>query len=698
MSGKTIAGGSLALKIVVPVLIVLLIGFGVSTWLGVSQSGDTVNDLSSELGREVAGKAALRVENELSGSFGVARAIGAASLAQIQTGKAARDSMLALLKKLLADNPALVGTWIAFEPNAFDGRDSEFVGTTGHDDTGRFIPYVTSNAAGVANVEPLLSYEVPGDGDYYLLARNSGEEQLLEPYLYEINGEMQLITSIAVPIVHNGRTIGVAGIDMLLSGLNAMLGEIKPFETGSVSLISNGGLWAAYEAVDLLAKPIEEGAPQMAAVRDAIKAGEPADIMDQSANLGTEMHRLFLPVKAGRSANTWSVMVSLPTDKIEAPVVTLTKGLLAAAAVIIVTLGVIVTILIRVFAVAPVRVLTGAVEGLAAGNTAIDVPMVKRRDELGVMARAIDFFKEKLIEVDRLREEQKLAEQRAAEARRQEMLSLADSFETAIKGVVEGVSTAATELQSSASSMSGTAEEATRQSTAVAAATTQASANVTTVAAAAEELSSSITEISRQVTESSAVARTAVDEAAKTGETVETLAVAAERIGGIVQLINDIASQTNLLALNATIEAARAGEAGKGFAVVASEVKNLASQTAKATEDISVQIANMQQVTRGTAEAMGSIRSTIARINEIASGIAAAVEEQSAATQEISNNAQQAATGVDEVARNIGGVNQAATDVGGAAGEVLGASSELSRQSEALRREVDSFIARIRAS
>ncbi|TDQ78913.1 methyl-accepting chemotaxis sensory transducer with Cache sensor [Dongia mobilis] len=697
MSGEKVAGGSLALKIVLPVLLVLVLGFGISTWFGVSQSSDTVNELSDDLGAQVASEAAQQVEKEFANSFGVARAIGAASLAQIQTGKADRDTVLALLKKLLADNPALVGTWIAFEPNAFDGRDGAFVSTDMHDATGRFIPYVARSKEQGIVITPLLDYETPGLGDYYLLARNSGEEQLLEPYMYEIDGVNQLITSVAVPIIHDGKSIGVAGIDMLLSGLNAMLGEIKPFETGSVSLISNGGLWAAHETVDLLAKPIEEGAPQMAAVRAAIQAGEAADLMDNSQSMGGEVHRLFLPVQAGKSTTPWSVMVNLPLDKIEAPVVALTQGLLIAAAVIIFLLGIVVTLLIRRVAVSPVRALTGAVESLAAGNTALDVPMTARRDELGVMARAIDFFKEKLIEVDRLREEQKIAEQRAAEQRRQDMLRLADSFEQAIKGVVEGVSSAATELQSSASSMSGTAEEATQQSTAVAAATTQASANVTTVAAAAEELSSSITEISRQVSDSSTVAQTAVQEAEKTGQTVESLATAADRIGGIVQLINDIASQTNLLALNATIEAARAGEAGKGFAVVASEVKNLASQTAKATEDISVQISNMQQVTKDAAEAMGHIRSTIARINEIASGIAAAVEEQSAATQEISNNAQQAAQGVDEVSRNIGGVNQAASEVGQAAGQVLGASSELSRQSEALRREVDSFIARIRA-
>ena len=116
----------------------------------------------------------------------------------------------------------------------------------------------------------------------------------------------------------------------------------------------------------------------------------------------------------------------------------------------------------------------------------------------------------------------------------------------------------------------------------------------------------------------------------------KALAEAAQKIGDVVGLIHDIAGQTNLLALNATIEAARAGEAGKGFAVVASEVKHLASQTAKATEEIRAQIAAIQA---RPADAVGAIRGiggTIRQMNEIATTIAAAVEEQGAATAEIS--------------------------------------------------------------
>ena len=196
MSGKKLAGGSLAMKIVLPVLVALLVGFGASTWFGVSQSSQTVNTLSNNLGEEVAQGAAVEVESEVTRSFTVARGIAAATLGQIETGTASRASILASLRQMLADNPALAATWVAFEPGAFDGKDAEFVGAEGHDTTGRFVPYVARTPEG-SSLSALTAYEEAGAGDYYLLARNSGKEQFLEPYLYEINGKMELITSAA---------------------------------------------------------------------------------------------------------------------------------------------------------------------------------------------------------------------------------------------------------------------------------------------------------------------------------------------------------------------------------------------------------------------------------------------------------------------------------------------------------------------
>ena len=163
------------------------------------------------------------------------------------------------------------------------------------------------------------------------------------------------------------------------------------------------------------------------------------------------------------------------------------------------------------------------------------------------------------------------------------MLKLVDDFEASVGEVVQSVSSASIEMQSTAQSMSATAAETNSQANAVAEAAEQASSNVQTVAAAAEELGSSIAEISRQMSVQTGAADAAMTSASASDERIKGLAEKVEAIGSVVNLITGIAEQTNLLALNATIEAARGGDAGKGFAVVASEVKSLASQTAKAT-------------------------------------------------------------------------------------------------------------------
>jgi methyl-accepting chemotaxis protein len=346
----------------------------------------------------------------------------------------------------------------------------------------------------------------------------------------------------------------------------------------------------------------------------------------------------------------------------------------------------------------PLARLKAVMEALARRELETEVPGLARRDELGEMARSVEIFKTNAREVERLRLEQEAQKQRAAQAQRDAMNRMADSFETRVLEVVEIVSGSSTELQATAETMSAIAGQATSQATTVATAAEQATANVQTVAAAAEELSASIQEISRQVATAAQISTDVSEEAQRANAMVQGLSAAADRIGAVVRLINDIASQTNLLALNATIEAARAGEAGKGFAVVAGEVKSLASQTGRATEEIGQQISSVQEETRRTVEAIRSIATVIGEVREISAGIAAAVEEQGAATQEIVRNINQAAQGTQEVSQTIGGVSESAAVTGTAAAQVLHSADALSSNSERLRAEVSTFLAEVRAA
>jgi methyl-accepting chemotaxis protein len=346
----------------------------------------------------------------------------------------------------------------------------------------------------------------------------------------------------------------------------------------------------------------------------------------------------------------------------------------------------------------PIVAMTAAMQRLAGGDKAVEIPAIGRGDEIGQMAEAVQVFKQNALAVERLEAERLAREREAAAERVATRTKLADEFEASVHNVVEAVSSAAASMESRAQAFSATAERANQQASAVAAASGTAASNVQTVAAAAEQLSASIREISQQVDHSTRIATQAVGETARTNAAVQSLSAAAQKIGDVVRLINEIAGQTNLLALNATIEAARAGEAGKGFAVVAGEVKSLATQTAKATGDIAQQIADIQVATGEAVMAIEGIGRTVGEISSIAAAIAAAVEQQGAATQEIARNVQEAASGTTEVTSHIAGVRQAAGETGEAAAFVLAAANDLSRQSGALKQAVARFLANVRAA
>ena len=334
---------------------------------------------------------------------------------------------------------------------------------------------------------------------------------------------------------------------------------------------------------------------------------------------------------------------------------------------------------------------------LASGDLAVEIPHQGEASEVGQIADTLQIFKDALV-ANHAADEASTREA-AAKMKRAETLDRATrEFETMIGELTNSLSSASTEMEATASTLTNAADVTRQLSSSAADASRDVSESIQSTATATEEITSSVNEIGRQVLESSRVAQKAVEQAQKTDASIAELSHAATRIGDVVKLITAIAEQTNLLALNATIEAARAGEAGRGFAVVASEVKALASQTAKATDEIGAQIAGMQAATSDSVATIKEISTTINLISEISSTIAAAVEEQGAATQEIARNVQQAAELSSRVATNIMDVDRGNSEAGAASAQVFTAAQELSKESHHLESEVHKFLATIRAA
>ncbi|NPV23541.1 methyl-accepting chemotaxis protein [Bradyrhizobium aeschynomenes] len=355
--------------------------------------------------------------------------------------------------------------------------------------------------------------------------------------------------------------------------------------------------------------------------------------------------------------------------------------------------------LMSVFAVSrPIGLMVQSMTALASGEVSASISGLERGDEIGDMARATLVFKTNMLETQRLRAEQAEAEARAEMQRKKAIEAFTVSFENAIGGIIDRVSSSSTSLEQAASTLANTASTTRELSTTVASASEEASASVQSVAAATEEMAATAAEIGRQIDGASRVAKDAVAQATSTDQSMIKLATAADKVGSIVGMITAIAQQTNLLALNATIEAARAGPAGRGFAIVASEVKELAAQTADATKDISGYIAEIQSAASTAVGAIKQIMSTISGMSEITGAITTAAEEQGNATNEISRNVQQAAVGASQVSSGIVEVQSGATDTGAASSQVLTVAQSLSADGLLLKQEVGSFLARVRAA
>ena len=412
---------------------------------------------------------------------------------------------------------------------------------------------------------------------------------------------------------------------------------------------------------------------------------------------GRRFYTAYQPVFSPAGKVIGIVYVGIPTAQLDA-MLWQAIGAMAIAAGIAALLALAMTMAIVRRVTKPLRAVTETLTVLAEGRTDVEVRHADRHDEIGMIARTVDVFKNNRIERHQLEAERINAEKLAMERRKAELNQFVEAFRAKIGGIIEQVLNSSGQFEKDAQQLSVTAHSTAEMSGQSADASRQASEHVRSAATASNELSQSIVEISRRVQDSNNVAADAVKQATATDQRMAELTAAGDRIGDVVKLITSIAEQTNLLALNATIEAARAGDAGRGFAVVAQEVKTLAGQTAKATDEISSHIVNMQRATGESVDAIKAIGQTIERISEITTSISSAVEQQGGATKSIAAGVEAAAGGTLDVADNIERVARGAGETETTSGQMLRSAKALSDVSVHLRDEVERFLDSVRAA
>jgi len=370
---------------------------------------------------------------------------------------------------------------------------------------------------------------------------------------------------------------------------------------------------------------------------------------------------------------------------------------LLAGLIIVLPASVLLSIIVALSIVTPIRHVTENMRAISKGNLGVNIGYAQRTDEIGRMMKAVAIFRQNAAQIRELEERQRAEQQRNVEMRKAEMNALALDFETSVKLIASRLGQTAKTMTASAVELARSATETRDQSAGMAEMIEVTSGSVQTVAGAAQRISQALQEVAAQVTQASDFVKFTAAETHRVGNEMAQLVKAVQDITSAVDVIQDIAAGTNLLALNATIEAARAGEAGRGFGVVAAEVKALAGQTERATSEISARIAAVNSSCSTVATSIGSIVKAMHNVESLSQAISGCVNDQASGTVAIADHAASARSCVEQAADMLARLRNAANQTDEASKTAEAEMHGLLRDADIVNQKVDMFLASVRS-
>ncbi|MDR1108842.1 MAG: methyl-accepting chemotaxis protein [Spirochaetaceae bacterium] len=689
-------------KLILMIIVLNLAGTAVLTWAILSIAQKQIYKLIVNEVTNLAKENALEIQVWLERYLDTVRAVGQIMSKYEETAREDRRPFFSrMIRALVEENPEIIAAESAWEPNALDGLDAEFVNTAGTDGTGRFIPYWARTSKGIV-LQSLVDYEVPGAGDYYLIPKQTGKETLVNPYSYEVEGRRILMTTVAMPIKNKGRFVGSMSIDIDVAAIQQRTEQIKPYEGAVAIVYSNGGLVSGHFDTSRIGKSMTEteqdiAGPYIDGLLNAVQQGKEFSFTHYVPRLREAMFFVSVPITVGNTTTPWSLMLGIPNKVIIAPIyrMLLIGVIIAIVMIFFISAG---AFLLARSISNPLKRMVLVLNDIGEGDLTKQLE-ARSKDEIGDMTASFNATLDKIRGLIMMIREKA----RSLSETGTELSSSMNATAAAVNEITANIQSLKTQVNNQNAEVDESGKAMEKISDSIVDLNTQIDKQAESVAqssSAIEEMLANIQSVTntlvknagdvRILADASGIGRNGLQEVAAD---IQAIARESEGLLEINAVMENIASQTNLLSMNAAIEAAHAGEAGKGFAVVADEIRKLAESSGEQSKTISGvlkkikdSIDKITRSTNGVLDKFEAIDIGVKTVSDQEENIRNAMEEQGQGSKQILD-------AISQLNEITGGVKGSSLEMNTSSKEVIATSRTLESITQEIRNGMNEMAA-----